>query len=62
MDFKERNENIVFLGRSGVGKTHLATSIGIVAAKKRISTYFIKCNDLLQQLKRAKLENRLDAR
>jgi len=38
------------------------TSIGIAAAKKRVSTYFIKCNDLLQQLKRAQLENRLDAR
>ena len=25
-------------------------------------TYFIKCNDLLQQLKRAQLENRLDAK
>ena len=33
-----------------------------VAAKKHASTYFIKCNDLLQQLKRAQLENRLDAR
>lgn len=40
----------------------MATSIGIAAAKKRVSTYFIKCNDLLQQLKRAQLENRLDAR
>ena len=60
--FLEANENIVFLGSSGVGKTHLATSIGIAAAKRRYSTYFIKCNDLLQQLKRAKLENRLDAR
>ena len=60
--FIEAKENIVFLGSSGVGKTHLATSIGIAAAKQRYSTYFIKCNDLLQQLKRAKLENRLDAR
>ena len=62
LGFLEKNENIVFLGPSGVGKTHLATAIGIVAAKKRVSTYFIKCNDLLQQLKRAQLENRLDAR
>ena len=62
LGFLEKNENIVFLGPSGVGKTHLATSIGIAAAKKRVSTYFIKCNDLLQQLKRAQLENRLDAR
>lgn len=60
--FLENQENIVFLGSSGVGKTHLAVSIGIAAAKKRVSTYFIKCNDLIQQLKKAKLENRLDAR
>ena len=57
-----QNENIVFLGTSGVGKTHLATSIGISAAKKRISTYFIKCNNLISQLKKAKLENRLEDR
>lgn len=60
--FLEAQENIVFLGPSGVGKTHLATSIGIAAAKKRTSTYFIKCHDLLQNLKRAKLENRLESR
>lgn len=62
LGFLEKQENIVFLGPSGVGKTHLATAIGIAAAKRRVSTYFIKCNDLLTQLKRAKLENRLDAR
>ncbi|WP_442604135.1 IS21-like element helper ATPase IstB [Paenibacillus sp. KN14-4R] len=60
--FIEGNENIVFLGPSGVGKTHLATSIGIAAAKKRTSTYFIKCHDLIQNLKRTMLENRLEAR
>ncbi len=60
--FLENQENIVFLGSSGVGKTHLAVSIGIAAAKKRVSTYFIKCHDLIQQLKKAKLENRLDDR
>ena len=31
-------------------------------ANQRISTYFIKCNDLLQQLKKAKSENRLNDR
>jgi len=60
--FIENKENIVFLGSSGVGKTHLATAIGIAAARKRTSTYFIKCHELLEQLKRAKLENRLDTR
>lgn len=60
--FISEKENIVFLGNSGVGKTHLATSIGISVAKKRMSTYFIKCHDLIAQLKKAKLENRLDNR
>lgn len=60
--FIDENQNIVFLGSSGVGKTHLATSIGIAAAKKRTSTYFIKCHDLIQNLKKARLENRLESR
>ena len=60
--FIQENENIVFLGPSGVGKTHLATAIGITAAKKRTSTYFIKCHDLIQNLKRAHIENRLESR
>ncbi|MCH3954301.1 MAG: IS21-like element helper ATPase IstB [Eubacterium sp.] len=62
LGFLERAENIVFLGSSGVGKTHLATSIGIAATQHHNSTYFIKCSNLLQQLKKAKLENRLEAR
>ncbi|HCX0383660.1 TPA: ATP-binding protein, partial [Staphylococcus aureus] len=31
--FIEKYQNIVFLGSSGVGKTHLATGIGMTAAK-----------------------------
>lgn len=60
--FIENNSNILLIGNSGVGKTHLSISIGIAAAKKRISTYFIKCHDLITQLKKAHLENRLDQR
>lgn len=60
--FIEKKENIIFIGPSGVGKTALATAIGISSAKKRISTYFIKSYDLLQNLKRANLENRLESR
>ncbi|EMK8954199.1 TPA: ATP-binding protein, partial [Staphylococcus aureus] len=37
--FIEKYQNIVFLGSSGVGKTHLATGIGMAAAKNRVSTY-----------------------
>lgn len=60
--FLENNNNILLIGNSGVGKTHLATAIGMAAAKKRVSTYFIKCHDLIMQLKKAQLENRLDTR
>lgn len=62
LGFMEKAENLVFLGSSGVGKTHLATAIGIEAARHHTATYFIKCHNLLQQLKKAKMENRLEAR
>nr|WP_269320146.1 IS21-like element helper ATPase IstB [Streptobacillus canis] len=48
-------ENIIFIGPSGVGKTHLATSTGI-------STYFIKFNDLINQLNKASREGRFNER
>lgn len=64
LDFKnlrfiENKENILFVGSPGVGKTHLATSIGIQAASNRHSTYFISCHDLITNLKKANYENRL---
>ena len=34
--FIDTRTNIVFVGTSGVGKTHLATAIGIEAASQRI--------------------------
>jgi len=58
--FISKSENLIFYGNSGVGKTHLAISIGVIAAKSRISTYFIKCADLINSLHNAKLQNRLE--
>ena len=56
--FIENKENIIFVGSPGVGKTHLATAIGITAAQNRNSTYFINFNDLIANLKKANSENR----
>jgi len=62
MRFVENRENVVFLGAPGVGKTHLAVSIGMIAAQHRYSTYYINCNALIEQLNRAHFENRLPDR
>lgn len=60
--FIEKTENIIFCGTPGVGKTNLAVSIGIEAAKHRYCVYFITFQDLISQLKKAASENRLEAR
>lgn len=57
--FIEKNENILFIGSPGVGKTHLSIAIGTEAARNRYSTYFISCHDLITNLKKANYENRL---
>lgn len=59
--FIEQNENILFIGSSGVGKTHLATAIGIEATSKRNSTYFVHFNDLMAKFKVAAQEGRIEA-
>ena len=59
MRFLENAENVVFLGPPGVGKTHLATALGMEAAAHRRSTYYINCHTLIEQLKAAHFENRL---
>lgn len=67
IDFKEANmiRSMVKVGafphQKGISDFDF-TAIGVTAAKKRYSTYFIKCHDLIMQLKKAKLENRLEAR
>ena len=60
--FIEKAENVIFCGTPGVGKTNLAVSIGIEAAKHRYCVYFITFQDLISQLKKAASENRLETR
>jgi DNA replication protein DnaC len=49
LSFIDRKENILFVGSSGVGKTHLATAIGVASARARYSTYFVSFESLMSQ-------------
>jgi len=55
--FIRRNENIVFLGPPGTGKTHLAIALGIEATKKRMRVRFTACSSLITKLLEAKERN-----
>jgi len=55
---KERR-NLIFLGRSGAGKTHLATALGVEACKNNYRTRFISCYALVNELIEAREEKDL---
>src|SRR6185295_11065428 len=58
LSFIERAHNIVLLGPSGVGKTHLAIALGHRAAMAGIKTRFITAADLMLQLATAARQDR----
>ncbi len=51
-EYIEQHRNVIFLGKSGIGKTHLATSLGIEACTQGFRTRFVTgcglANELLE--------------
>lgn len=57
--FVERAENLVLLGPSGVGKTHLAISLGYLATQAGMKTRFVGAADLMVAMAAAQRQDRL---
>lgn len=53
-DYIDRRENIIFLGEPGLGKTHLAISLGIEACKKGFRVMFFTAAGLINEMNEAK--------
>lgn len=58
-EFIRQRRNIIFLGKSGTGKTHMATGIGLEACKNNYKTRFISCYGLVNELVEAREERDL---
>jgi DNA replication protein DnaC len=58
-DYLSSHRNIIFMGKSGTGKTHLATGLGVAACRQGISTRFVNGCGLSMELIEAQSERRL---
>jgi len=55
-EYVDKSRNIIFLGKSGTGKTHLATGLGMEACKHGIRTRFVTGCGLANELIEARDE------
>ena len=58
-EFIERKENVLALGNSGTGKTHIALALGLAACQKGFRVRFTSAASLAHELIEAKDERRL---
>ncbi|HEY9415073.1 MAG TPA: IS21-like element helper ATPase IstB [Pseudonocardia sp.] len=59
--FTDAHHGVLVLGPVGVGKTHLASALGHIAIRRRISVHFSRADKLFTRLRAARLDNTLDA-
>jgi len=58
-EFVSRRENLIALGPSGVGKTHIALGIGLAACQKGVKTRFATAAAIVHEMIEARDEKRL---
>ncbi|KAB7789962.1 IS21-like element helper ATPase IstB [Bifidobacterium leontopitheci] len=61
LDFTARAQDLVFYGKTGRGKTHLATALGMKAVETGRSVRFRQTAELVLQLGKAKRDGTLDS-
>jgi len=59
LSFMERNENIIIIGPPGVGKSMIATGIGINACKAGKTVLFVNAKELMDKLSDSLVKNTL---
>lgn len=59
--FLDAPHGALVLGPVGVGKTHLATALGHIAVRRRVSVHMSRADKLFKRLKAARLDNSVEA-
>ncbi len=59
--FTEAGHSVLILGAVGVGKTHLATALGHIGIRRRLSVHAARTDKLFTRLRAARLDNTLAA-
>ena len=58
-EYIERKENVIAVGNSGAGKTHVALGLGLAACQRGVSVGFTTAAGLMHEMMKARDERRL---
>ena len=59
--FTEAGHGVLLLGPVGVGKTHLASALGHIAIRRRLTVHAARADKLFTRLRATRLDNTLEA-